>query len=158
MESETFECTFSPKINSSTNLMKSEEDPDVGTRLFKYQEKYRSNLENKKENLKEYHSYKPKISRNTDKIIQERENMLSEMKKKYEMIEKNPQETNRAEKTTVLDHMDEIEETNKENESLYHRTNSQDKLNSNNASDINTGKKIKESRQSSIHNMDNNIE
>ena len=131
MVSEILECTLSPKINSSTSLMKSEEDYDVGTRLYKYQEKYRSNLENKKENLKEYHPYKPKISKNTDKILLEREKLLMEMKQKYEM-EKNNHDFNRADKASLLDHIDEIEETNNENESLYRQTNSPNKINPNN--------------------------
>jgi hypothetical protein len=163
------ECTFSPKINSPpSGLIKTEEEFDVGTRLFKYQEKYRSNLENKKEKLKEYHTYKPKLSKNTDKILQEREKLLIEMKQKYE-LEKNNQELNRLEKPSLLDHIDEIEETINENESLYKKTNSPIKINPyiypynyplpNNSSGFISDNKVKKSQQSSINNFenDNNI-
>ncbi len=159
MVTEILECTFSPKINSPhSSLMKSEEEFDVGTRLFKYQEKYRSNLENQKEKLKEYHSYKPKISKNTDKILQERERLLIEMKQKYE-IEKNNQDLNRLEKPSLLDHIDEIEETINENDSLYKKTNSPNKINSypyqNNSSVFISENKDKRIQQSFINNFDN---
>ena len=51
------------------------------------------------------------------------------MKQKYE-IEKNNQDLNRLEKPSLLDHIDEIEETINENDSLYKKTNSPNKINS----------------------------
>lgn len=137
---ETFGCTFSPKINTSVNFLQNEDNLDVGSRLFKYQEKYRTNLENIKDNLKEYHPYKPKISKNTDKIILEREKKINEIKKIME-IERKKQESNIAEKASVLEYMDEIEENHNENDSLYHCTESQEKVNPNNSSVIISGKK-----------------
>ena len=57
-------------------------------------------------------------------------------------MEKSHQESNRAEKASLLDHIDEIEETNNENHSLYRHTNSQDKINANNSSVLISGKQI----------------
>lgn len=155
--SDIFECTFAPKINSPASLIRStEEDPNVGKRLFRYQEKYRSNLESKKEQLKETHSYKPKISKNTHKILKEKERLLIEMKKKYENAEKSRQESNKAEKASNLDHMDEIEETNNENDSFNQQNTSRERVNYNNSSlQLPTGKQAKGSRPSSIHNNEN---
>jgi hypothetical protein len=155
--SDIFECTFAPKINSSTSLIRSsEEDPNVGKRLFKYQEKYRHNLETKKESLKEYHPYRPKISKNTDKILKEKERMLNEMKKKYENVEKSRHESNKAEKASNLEHMDEIEETNNENDSFNHQNTSRERINYDSSLiHIPTGKHLKSSGPSSIQNNEN---
>jgi hypothetical protein len=160
VNSDIFECTFAPKINCSSSIMRStDEDPNVGNRLFKYQEKYRTNLESKKEQLKENHSYKPKISKNTNKILKEKEKFLQEMRKKYEIAEKSRQESNKAEKASNIDHMDEIEETNNENDSLYQQNTSRERGCYNNSSiQLPTGKQIKGSRTSSINNMENNDE
>ncbi len=154
--SEVLECTFAPKINSSASLLRStEEDPNVGKRLLKYQDKYRTNLEMRKEQLKENHSYKPKISKNTNKILKERERLLNEMKKKYEN-EKEKQESNKAEKASNLEHMDEIEEICNENDSFNQQNTSRERVDCNNSSiRLNTGKHAKGSRPSSLNNNDN---
>jgi len=137
-------------------IRSSEDEINVGKRLFKYQDKYKTNLESKKELLKENHPYKPKISKNTDKILKEKERMLNEMKKKYENAEKSRQESNKAEKASNIEHMDEIEETNNENDSFNNQNSSRERVNYNNSSiQLPTGKQGKGSRPSSIHNNEN---
>lgn len=136
-------------------LRSTEEDPNIGKRLLKYQEKYRNNLEMRKEQLKEYHPYKPKISKNTNKILKERERVLNEMKKKYEN-EKEKQDSNKAEKASNLEHMDEIEEICNENDSFNQQNTSRERVNYNNSSiQLPIGKHAKGSRPSSIHNNEN---
>ena len=154
--SDVLECTFAPKINSSGTLQRStDEDPNVGKRLLKYQEKYRNNIEVRKEQLKENHPYKPKISKNTNKILKERDRLLNEMKKKYEN-DKEKQESNKAEKASNLENMDEIEEIYNENDSFNQQNTSRERVNYNNSSiQLNTGKHAKGSRPSSMHNNEN---
>ncbi len=136
-------------------MRSTEEEPNFGKRLLRYQEKYRNNIEVRKEQLKENHPYKPKISKNTNKILKERERLINEMKKKYHS-EKEKQESNKAEKASNQEHMDEIEEICNENDSFNQQNTSRERVNYNNSSiRLNTGKHAKGSSPSSMHHNDN---
>lgn len=111
------ECTFSPKVNnysSKTNLINDKETNSVGERLFKYQNIYKTNLENRKEDLKEYYKFKPEINKNTYDILKQRELMMNEIREKYDM---NPKKKNAddMEENTPDDHIEKEESLNNMN-------------------------------------------
>jgi len=87
------ECTFSPKINNNNhysinnkiinnnndnkkfNFIKSlRNDENTGNRLYQYNKAYSMKKEILSEKHKEIHSFKPKISKNTKNILQDKEN------------------------------------------------------------------------------------
>ena len=92
------ELTFKPKINSlstiailnknktgqksNSNFEEEKNIKDVSKRLFNYQNKYKESLEIKRKKFKKNYTFKPKISKNTDLIlnnkkIKENENNLN---------------------------------------------------------------------------------
>jgi hypothetical protein len=81
------ECTFAPKIQTTSSRVGEEGSVEVGDRLFKYQDKYKKNQETMKEMYKESYSFKPQISKNTDEILKNRELALEEVRNKYSIQE-----------------------------------------------------------------------
>lgn len=97
------ECTFSPKINENSNniILKKEESleftPNIYNlrnprssststfeRLQNYNKIYQQNREELKENYKETYSFKPKISKNTEMILKNRQDYLKLINKNIE--------------------------------------------------------------------------
>jgi hypothetical protein len=111
------ECTFSPKVNNYSSKANSNDDDktnSVGERLFKYQNIYKTNLENRKEDLKEYYKFKPEINQNTYDILKQRELMLNEIRDKYDMNPKKKNSEDRKENAT-RDHIEKEESFNNMN-------------------------------------------
>ena len=79
---EDSECTFKPKINSD-KLPVDNENKKVGERLYEYQSKYRQKIEEMKSQYKTSYSFKPKISKNTNEILLNKQKMIEEIKNRY---------------------------------------------------------------------------
>lgn len=79
------ECTFHPRINDVYNTNIINNGIEVGERLLSYQEKYNENLNKLKSNYPRY-SFKPKISRNTEEILNKKK--LNNLKE-FNIIVKN---------------------------------------------------------------------
>lgn len=117
---EELECTFSPKINSPASPMRSwKEDPNVSQRLYNYRHIYKKKLNLKKEQYKENHPFKPKVSKNTNKILEQKRKLLKELKRQIENMEKSKFQNLLANKVSNLENIGEMEETfNHENDSI----------------------------------------
>ncbi len=84
------ECTFSPKINNenlstiqnsqSNNINKS--NSNVCDRLFNYQDQYKKKLEKMKIKNEKSYSFKPKISKNTNIILEKKKRLDALIKEK----------------------------------------------------------------------------
>ena len=98
---EDMECTFSPKINSghshnaSNNINNKSSNNNshlnnksdinhfnVGNRLFNYQNEYKKKLEEIKVKNEKNYSFKPKISKNTNLILQRKQRIKDLMREK----------------------------------------------------------------------------
>ena len=79
---EDSECTFKPKINSD-KLPVDNENKKVGERLYEYQSKYRQKIEEMKSQYETSYSFKPKISKNTNEILLNKQKMIEEIKNRY---------------------------------------------------------------------------
>ena len=86
---EDHECTFSPKINNdnSSTIQNSQSNnnksiSNVGDRLFNYQDQYRKKLEKMKIKNEKSYSFKPKISKNTNIILEKKKRLDALIKEK----------------------------------------------------------------------------
>lgn len=86
--SEIFECTFSPKVNSSKinfyAFNNNQKESSVSDRLYKHKDILRAKLNLKKQKYKEHYSFKPTISKNTNKILAQKEKLLNVLKMQIE--------------------------------------------------------------------------
>jgi hypothetical protein len=152
------ECTFSPKVNSpSKNLLKNnEKDLSVAERLLKSKEKLRAKLNIMKKHLEVNFPFKPKISKNTDKILKQKELLLNKLKMEIHKPEKSKLEKLGADKSPNLDSIEEFERIYYKNRNNFKLQNSFCKERSNyNHNSIESplgNKKMKESKASSIYN------
>ena len=86
---EDIECTFTPKINYDNSIIQNlhqNNNPNktnIGERLYNYQNEYKKNLEKIKIKNEKFYSFKPKISKNTNLILENR-------RKNIEYIKQNP--------------------------------------------------------------------
>ena len=72
------ECTFSPKINYESSLIQF--NSNVGNRLYNYQKFYKKNLDYIREKNEKFYPFKPKISKNTYSILENRKKNIRYIK------------------------------------------------------------------------------
>lgn len=96
---EDIECTFTPKINSENTLIQnhnhnSNNNPNktnIGERLYNYQNEYKKNLEKIKIKNEKFYSFKPKISKNTNSILENRKR-INNLIKQGKLFDENSKE------------------------------------------------------------------
>ena len=136
---EDIECTFSPKINNeqiynysnninnkssyniSTNLNTKSiiNNFNVGDRLYNYQYQYKKKLEEIKNKNEKYYSFKPKISKNTNLILQRKQRIKDLMREKqlfeeyYKTINNTEKNKENKEKEKEKEEEEKEEEENK---------------------------------------------
>lgn len=103
---EDSECTFKPKINSD-KLPIDNENKKVGERLYEYQNKYKQNLEEIKSQYKTSYSFKPKISKNTNEILLNKQKMIEEIKSRYSNNQSRATESNLIESAKKINEITE---------------------------------------------------
>lgn len=111
------ECTFSPKVNKSNHKLPND-NLKVGERLYQYQNLYKSNIDNIRENNQESYSFKPEISKNTNEILRQREAIMEEIRKKYDSEEIQSQNEVKPRQHIITSQINEIEENPDENDSF----------------------------------------
>jgi len=122
---EKSKCTFSPRINSFSPSSK-QGNLSVSERLLSYREIYRRKLQLKKNELLQSmqgnDAFKPKICKNTYKILKQKEKLLKELKRQIKNVEKSKLESHFADKASLtsdsIGKMQEMLNSKNKNESV----------------------------------------
>ncbi len=96
---EDTECTFSPKINYDNSIIQNHnqnmnDNPikiNIGERLYNYQNEYKKNLEKIKIKNEKFYSFQPKISKNTNSILENRKR-INNLIKQGQLFDENSKE------------------------------------------------------------------
>ena len=100
---EDIECTFTPKINYDNSIIQNlhqNNNPNktnIGERLYNYQNEYKKNLEKIKIKNEKFYSFKPKISKNTNLILENRKR-INNLIKQGKLFDENSKDLINSEK------------------------------------------------------------
>ena len=115
---EDIECTFNPKINNDNSIIQNNINNlkyNVGERLYNYQSKYKENLDKIKIKNEKYYSFKPKISKNTNSILENKKRINSHLLNRKQLFEEYSKKINNEIENNIHYNINENKKENKEN-------------------------------------------
>jgi hypothetical protein len=84
VKKDDIECTFTPKIITQQHPLVDQEQMTVNERLYSYDQIYKQKKETYKEGLIESFPFKPEINKNTDEILRRKNEILEEIRQKFD--------------------------------------------------------------------------